>query len=391
MKKLIQEDWLSGFLEATAHTVSPDAFRLWAGIACLAGALERRRWVRTAGSALYPNLYIFLVAPPGVGKTQMTDRVRAIWRTQDDIHVAADNLSRAALTDELDEARVLLPQHHADYNSLAVASNELGVLISAYDAEFLSSLTDLYDGNRFRERKRTKRLTINIDRPQINLIAACTPKFLGSLLPETAWDQGFMSRVIMVYSGEHKLIDLFNEGPSEEVAALGAGLADRRKAYGRLDFTSEASAFLQRWHMRHGPPIPAHPKLLNYNSRRTAHLIKLSIIATVSANLPQITPDAIRRAQQWLFDAEADMPEVFKAASAGGDANTLEECVYFVYEKYIRSNTPIPERDIIGFLSTRVDAFKVQSIYDLMVRSGRLIRDQEKGPPTYRPGDIQCD
>ena len=60
--------WIEAFLEYTEILPSPPLLRKWAAISYVAAAMERKMWVRTMGADLYPNLYTFLVGPPGVGK-----------------------------------------------------------------------------------------------------------------------------------------------------------------------------------------------------------------------------------------------------------------------------------------------------------------------------------
>ena len=55
-------------MKYTDGVPSPDIFRLWSGITAISGALERRVWVETSRSVLFPNLFTLLVAPPAVGK-----------------------------------------------------------------------------------------------------------------------------------------------------------------------------------------------------------------------------------------------------------------------------------------------------------------------------------
>lgn len=47
----------------------PEIFRQWGGISCVAGASERKVWIRSMKMDLYPNLYTILVAPPGISKS----------------------------------------------------------------------------------------------------------------------------------------------------------------------------------------------------------------------------------------------------------------------------------------------------------------------------------
>src|SRR5258706_6408772 len=57
--------------------------------------------------------------------------------------------------------------------------------------------------------RRTDGLNIKIKSPQLNLIVGTTPSNLLHYLPEVAWEQGFCSRFIMVFSDERTIGDDF--------------------------------------------------------------------------------------------------------------------------------------------------------------------------------------
>ncbi len=184
----MRPDWADGFYSITENLSSPAIFRRWAAISAIAGALERKVWVQTLGSKLYPNIYAILVAPPGVGKTEVTWRVRDIWESLEDHCIASTSVTKASLIDELNDAERRIVTNHRDnpvdhFNSLLMSINELGVLIPAYENEFMNVLTDLWDCKHYSERRRTNKLEIVIKRPQLNLLAACTPSYLMNVLP----------------------------------------------------------------------------------------------------------------------------------------------------------------------------------------------------------------
>lgn len=185
----MRADWIEGFLSHTENISSPPLFRKWGAIATIAGALERKVWVRSLGSRLFPNMYTVLVAPPGVGKTEITWRIRKLWESLEDHHIASTSVTKASLIDELAEAnRRWVEINSADpvthFNSLLLCINELGVLLPAYENEFMNTLTDLWDCKHYSERRRTSKIEIDIDNPQLNLVAACTPSYLMHVLPE---------------------------------------------------------------------------------------------------------------------------------------------------------------------------------------------------------------
>lgn len=61
-------DWIGAYCAHTEGLPSPEIFRLWSAISCVAGALERRVWLRARQKDTYPNLFVLLVGPPGSGK-----------------------------------------------------------------------------------------------------------------------------------------------------------------------------------------------------------------------------------------------------------------------------------------------------------------------------------
>lgn len=375
------DNWVDEFFEYTDYLPSPQLFRRWAGIAAVAGALERRVWVHTQGSNLYPNLYTILVAPPGVGKSVVTNLVEKLWQDIPDHFVAPSNITKAALIDELQSAArtIMRPRDNpptVTFNSLKILSNELGVLLPAYEGEFMSTLTDLYDGSRYMERRRSSKTgAILIERPQFNLLAATTPGHLNDFLPAGAFDQGFLSRCFLVYSGDMQLRPLFDvaQGSSEKWTALNRDMRRIGSIYGEMRFTPEAAKLITAWHMGGRAPVPGHPKLNNYNTRRTLHLLKLCMVASVSAgDSLSINEEHYNCALNWLLEVESHMPDIFKSMASGGDAKSIEECWYYVFQLFAKTKAPVPEAKVFQFLQERVPAHSVERIVDVMVRAGLL-------------------
>lgn len=376
----MQIDWVNAFMAHTENLSSPALFRRWGAIAAISGALERKVWVRTLGSKLYPNTYIILVAPPGVGKTEITWRIRSLWESLEDHHVAKTSVTKASLIDELAEAN----RRHVDpasstpvthFNSLLLCINELGVLLPAYENEFMNTLTDLWDCKHYSERRRTSKLEIEIKHPQLNLVAACTPAYLMSTLPEGAWDQGFLSRTMLVYSGERQLRSLFasTEYDEQEFEDLKASLQDIATLFGEISFTKDAAKAIDNFHLTDGEPKPDHPKLLSYNIRRTVHLLKLCMVATVSRTQQLVIElEDFQRAYDWLTELELYMPDIFKAMSQGGAGKVMEEAWHFLVTIYAKEDKPVQKHRLINFLQERLPVHAIQPTIDMM-EQGRMI------------------
>lgn len=355
----------------------------------MAMALERKVWIRTNIGELFPNLYIIAVAPPGVGKTIITSTVHHFVSSLDSHHVAPSSVSRASLIDAMmaAERKVIDPKANPPvktFNALAVIQNEMGVFLPMYDTEFMATLTDLYDGNQYHEKKRSKDINNVMAAPQLNLFAATTVAYLHDTMPEQAWDHGFLSRTILVHSGEMTIRSLFDiiEKPEFVHGQLTADLKTISALIGKFTFEAGAAHAIDAWHKAGGPPKPDHPKLQHYATRRSAHILKLCMVASASrSNDMVITLEDYHRALEWLFEAESFMPDIFKSMSIGGDAKAIEDTYYWAYKMYMKKGEALSEALIIEYLQNKVASHSVERILQLMVKS-RLF---EKTFDGYRP------
>lgn len=354
-------------------------------------------WITTGIGTLYPNLYVVLVGPPGVGKTVLTSRVQRILEDLGEngtqFFIAPSSVNHASLINELVEAKRNyinpMTMEPISYNALALVSNELSVLLPEYDTNFISKLTDIWDGFRYGERRRTKDLNFKIDNPMLNLLAATTPAYLTSSIPEIAWDGGFLSRTLLVFSAETLQRDIFGAVPAQEqlYKKLLADLKDVFNHFGELKFTSEAIEAIESWNRAGCPPVPEHPKLLHYNIRRRVQLLKLCMIMSLARGDDlTITIEDYKRAMDALLELEVMLPDIFKAMTSGGDSRVMDECWYFVSLAWAKENGPIHEGRIIAFLSEHLPAHTVVRVFELMVRVGILIEEITPKPGRwYRP------
>ena len=395
MAKRKLEDWITSFYSFTDTLPTPQLFRKWAGIVTIAGALEQKVWIHAYGESIYGNMFVLLVGPPGVGKGVVTSRIWNLWASlsEDGQYVAPTSMTKASLIDSLRDAerKVVRPLEDppvVSFNSLKICSREFHSLMPTYDSDFMGALTDIYDCKEYSERRRTHSTDFKIESPQISLLASTTPSFLTDLLPEGAWDQGFMSRTILVYSTERVKRPLFamNSTDLKLYNHLRSDLHIIGNLFGAFKFTSDAADYVVAWDLDDGPPRPGHPKLTNYNSRRTAHLLKLCMVSCVSnSDTLEITLDHVNTALEWLLEVENHMADIFKAMASGGDAKVMEDAHYYLYQIWLKDKTKsIPESTIIRYLQERVPAMHVPLIFKVMVGAGILIKQIDGYKPKPR-------
>ncbi len=350
-------------------------------MSALTGALERRAWIQTNASKLYPNLFVLLVAPPGVGKDQVIVPMRELWAETGLFNIAPISMTHKGMIDQLADAQAHKQIENPEggwlsYHSLLIAVPEFGVLIPSYDLGFLSALNELYNcWDLYEERTRMKGEVLRIERPHIQILSGTQPKYLGALFPEAAYGMGFTSRIIMVYSGAPVRVSLFDETASED-RGLRKDLVKDLTSIGKLagPFTVDKDAIhsIEDWH-KFGceKDKPAHSKLIHYNARRIMHVLKLSMAFSVSrtGNLI-ISLEDFEKAKELLIEAEYEMPQIFKEISSGGQAAEIEEAFLFVTRIYMKSGQKaVPEHRLIHFLSSRVPTNQISFIIDTMVHS----------------------
>lgn len=373
------ESWTDGFNKYMDKKGSPQLFSKWAGIFTIAAALERKVFIRTGKGVLFPNLYVITVGPPGAGKTLATSVSHDLLITLEDHHIAPTSVTKASLIDALTaaERKIIRPMDTpaiTTFNSLIVTSDELGVFLPSYENDFMNVLTNIYDCRVYSETRRTAKINIKMDSPQLNFMAATTPSYLTSMLPEGAWDQGFLSRTMLIYSGAEAPSDLFSTNAFDEELGqhLEHDLHEIGNMFGKLSFSEDAKDAINAWHIAGGPPAPTHPKLSHYNTRRTAHLLKLCIVSAVSRNSMIIDLENFIEAQDWLLEAEFVMPDIFRAMRSGGDGRVMEDCYHYLYEVWVKNKQPIQEHRLYAYLQERTPAHNVERIIQVMEKAGLI-------------------
>lgn len=365
--------WIDRFVEHTENTDSPLMFRKWSGIFTVAAAMEMRCWLQTS-SSLYPNLYVFIVGNPGVGKNRIIRVAKRYMRELPEFYFAPTSLTGAALVDTLAASKrfiARLPDPPLEYYTTTITAEELTAFMHKYDDEMVGLLSAFYDPDPYAQSRRGRDIKIKIDRPQVNLLSGTTPSNLIGLMPESAWDQGFTSRVILVFSDERIVGDDFDEKTTAEDKDLIHDIKMIGALSGEFKVTAEYRKAVNDWRALGEPPMVDHPKLLHYKTRRRVHLYKLSMVSAADrSDVLLLTRDDFNRAMGWLVEAETFMPDIFTAGSTGTDARAIDEVYHYIC--IADKGDGVPEHQIINFARSRVPLHSILRVIDIMVASGKI-------------------
>ena len=370
---------------------APELFRKWAGIGVLSSVLERKVWNETRKGILYPNLYIVLVGPPGTGKSLLISTSEKLIRAVGEIHVAPSSVTTASLVDTLQlSVRKVLHPYFFQYNSVQVVMSELQNFLPTYESAFMGMLTKLYDCELYEERRRTGKVQhIRIDNTQISILAGTTPSFLSDMLPVGAWDQGFTSRTIFIFSEALEEVgEVFQEREdfdysNQLLEDLTADLKSMMHLVGKIVWSEPAKIALQQWVNNGCQPVPEHGRLTHYNTRRSTQVLKLSLVASVARNNDLLVePRDFNTALAWLLEAESVMPDIFRQMSTTAESRSMEDARFFMKQMSSKLNGPVPEHFLLGFLKDRIPSQNLTKVIEVMVKS-RMLKNTYKDGITY--------
>jgi len=334
--------------------------------------LQQKVWVQTS-APLFPNIYAFLVGPPGIGKSKSISAIGRYLRELEGLHIAPTSVTGASLIDALDAAKVRIDvstkfDERLDYNSMLAMPDELSALMHEYDRALVAVLTTVYDCLPYSQTRRHGDISIRIQHPQLSVLAGDTTSHLLKTLPEGVWDQGLMSRTLLIFSDDRPMQDDIFDQKEFYSEDLEHDLRSIFALQGKCRVTESYRDAYNAWRKAGCPPAPTHPRLAHYNSRRSAHLLKLSIIASADVG-DELVLDRVHfdRALGWLLGAERYMPFTFQVSSSV-DSRAIDEVVHWVKEK-----GTVSSGQLIMFMAQRMPINTIDRTITLMKDSRMLI------------------
>ena len=373
-KKRQLRSWVEAFCDQSSALHSPLIWRKWVALSVLAATLEQKVWMVSGNHTLYPNLYLFLIGHPGTGKTRTINEGRAYLSRLHEPHFSPNDATWASILDCLGKnSRLYLipPDGDLRYNSLYLCVDELGTLMSKFDTQVTKGLSAFYDPTPYHHTRRTGQIEIKLESPQINMIIGTTPQDLLNFLPESAWGQGFMSRSIMIFSDERIIGDDFAAQTHMYTDDLDHDLAIINDTFGAFNLSTEWISLVNAWRQEGEHPVPDHPRLTHYNTRRRVNLYKLSMLSCIDRGQDMVINALdLKRAFDWLTEAEGLMPDVFKAGAVNSDSQAMEDIRHFVLAHDV--GWGVSEQKISRFARDLLPMATLERVIATMVRTGDL-------------------
>lgn len=386
---------IADYLEYTREISAPRIFRLWTAIHAVGAVGARRVWSRVAGGNIYPNVFVLLVGPPGVGKSMSLSPMSSFLRKAQAVKLAPNDMSKQAMLDVLSKSTDAFEHNreHHDFHFMAIIISELSNFMPQYDIGIAGALTQLWDCEDLNEEsKRVSKASGAINFPGVSMICGTTEGNLGNTIGENMWRSGFMARIIMVHSTD-KIVpkDMFADAHFDPKLAkqqvLGLARLREKPFVGPMMWDADARLAMQHFRETSEDTAPSHTRLEHYNTRRWMQLTKLAMIAALAQGRMTVVEADFNEARLWLFEAEAAMPAIFTGMVSSSDGAILEQLRMDMLHTHGKGGKPLSLGVLTAYLSQRV---KVQYVSHFIsaAESGGFLR-RLAGTETYFANPIE--
>lgn len=379
------KDWIKAYCDYTNDTESHPLFNKWVGYSIISAALRKKVKFELGRISIYPNLYVVLVAEPGVArKSQAISYGRGIMRQIPDIRVTPDAITREALLEEFSNVTVddALPSGDIlRHSSLSIVSTEFETFLGqkAENTKMLVLLTEFFDcGDEiFKYRTKTKGET-SIPSLYLSILGATTPESLASSLPVIAIGGGLTSRILFVYAkGRSKkvAIPVITPEMTRIKELLVKDLFHITRIAGAYRFSREAEEEWTKWYntldVEDTSRICPDPSFNGWYSRKHVFVCKMcQIIAAARSNSTMlITPEILYDAIEDLEEVERGMGKVFSAIGRSTVTAEVDSVL-----NIIRQHNIISEKKLLSIVWRDMDALKFDNVIKTTIKTGRVIR-----------------
>jgi hypothetical protein len=295
----------------------------WCGVSAIAGALRRRVWIDQISFQWYPNLYIVLVAPPGiVSKSTTADTAMSLLREVPGIQFGPSVVTWQALVTSFAGAAETFTVGNVTHtmSPMTINSSEFGNLLDPRNKELVDMLVHLWDGKPFV--KATKGSGVDdVINPWINIIAATTPDWIAGSFPEYMVGGGFTSRCLFVYAEEKaKYVAWPALAAPSDIARTQADLIHDLEHIavnlaGEYKLSNDALTWGAEWYERHykvDSKTMDGSRFGGYIARKQTLACKVAMVLAASRRDELvIEQEDLATATDMLTDLEPDMDKVF--------------------------------------------------------------------------------
>lgn len=361
-----QQDNLERWKLYMKEIKSPDSYIELGFYFMIGMALQRRVWVGDGSHKLFPNIYSILCAPPGVGKGLLLCVIKTCLKyykfdefqnprkldaltlqaiesgTEEEqksedkkllFPLAADamtyeklinfNASCLAALSYTKEDPVSHEKKTAYYthSSMGIVLPEMSSLFKRNSQAIVEYLLAVFDNGEYTYA--TKNCgTDRVRRTCVSFLAGTTPIFIQTSVNESLFEDGFFSRMLLVYEERNRFykfgIPKFTTEQNLALCSIIQHLRTISRVFGEVEWEPEAENYMIHYFEKVLPynRINKSPRLEHYYARKDIIATKLALAIHFSENLSmKLTLNDATRAVKFLNSIENRMHLPFSVKS----------------------------------------------------------------------------
>lgn len=384
-------DFLTSYIDYAANEYAPRQFTEWTGLSVLAGAVERKVWIREQGDYRnYPNLFTILVAGPGIGKSsairQGMPLLYGVQKSNGKLKLIEGVVTAAGLRKDMNYYDMLNANDR--FSSVFLIGREGSESpLKNHGDDFRSMACQMYDCEDTYQFTTAKDGKIIIDRPVMNMIVGATFDFLGSVVDQNTVYGGLASRFTYVIEKNDKLSGSFfaleednvpETGDSAVKVKLIEDLKEIHQLRGPLRIEREVVSLCEKWFESFKDDFNSteSSRMKAINIRQRTLLKKLLILSSVSRGSSMIvTAEDAKRSIALVESVTKDNPYIM-AQAAVTQIDAQQGTTQFLAQVLKRNGNRMTKRALYSAALSHGNALDmVTRTFDFMLGSGWIRAD----------------
>ena len=345
------------YFKYVEDTESPIIFHRWSLLTALGAQLGRSYYLPFGDFRIFPNMYVMLIGEPGTRKSSAVKLARKAVASAGYSKFAFDKTSKEKfLMDLAGEGEVGVP-HTVDTlvmdtlfgagiggepKEVFVVADEFNDFAGTGNLEFFSLLGSLWDWDDeqrpFEQRFKNSK-SIQIYQPTVSILGGNTHAGFAACFPPTTIGQGFLSRILLVFSEASGVKIPFPSRPSDEVRQNLIDCFERIRANvtGESTLTTQAKGMLDTLYRTYKGIDDL--RFQHYSNRRFTHLLKMCLLCSAARASIEICAEDVVMANTILSFAEHKMPQALGEFGKAKDADVSAKIIAVLTE----SRTPMDQ------------------------------------------------
>jgi hypothetical protein len=386
----------------------------WSILFVLSTVIKREAWINWADEKMYANLYVLLVGPAGIAMkgTAIGFAQKLLpkfneyiddesWAYRKNVLLLRNKATPEYIIGEMVPAKKAetLGVHQFEYvkdkagrivtdkegnpvqyqicSEAALILRELAVMLTkkSYAEDLVDVLTDLYDPDEYWDAGTRGRGRETLYRHYLTMIGGTTPTGFKDSIPKTAAGDGFLSRVITVYSEgginsrpEPLVID--SAPDVEELAKRLAWIA--KNVYGEYTLSDEAKTYYYKWYNEWQKDLKSDPNV-GVNSRLGIHLLQVAFLLRAAqykkGNVIELSE--LRQSEELLKYTASNSRAIIAEIQGGDYIRGLNKV-----EDYIKKKMKVRRRPLMQAMK-EYNSYQINEFLRHALQSGtiRIYRD----------------